>query len=196
MNNNLCIICGGYFYCSCTSGESQIPPAVLRMNIPRSETSFRACMRFPYWLGDSPWCSQLYHNRSRGAPVAVIRYPTYSEGRLECPLMVWFCPEIDASNFTLRLLSHTPGGSQWLKYILLMYPLQQHSFVCIWQRDQVPCFGRLQGIAADLYSFIDKCFHSFGNLFSFSRSFMRFSATSQRQLISKKWNLFPKMDPP
>ena len=40
--------------------------------------------------------------------------------RQECPPRVCYCPEIDASNFTLHILSDTPGGSQWLKYILLM----------------------------------------------------------------------------
>ena len=78
-------------------------------------------MGFLHWLGDSPRCSQTYHNRSHGAPIPVIRDPSYSEGRPECPPWVWFSPEIDTSNFTLRLLSHTPGGSQWLKYILLMW---------------------------------------------------------------------------
>jgi len=78
-------------------------------------------MGFPHWLGDSPRCSQTFHNRSHCAPVPFIRDPSYSEGRQECPPRVWFSPEIDSSNFTLRLLSHTPGGSQWLKYILLMY---------------------------------------------------------------------------
>jgi hypothetical protein len=77
-------------------------------------------MGFPHWLGDSPRCSKSYHNNSYGARVPVIRDPNYSEGRLECPPRVWFSPQIDASNFTLRLLSHTPGDSQWLKFILLM----------------------------------------------------------------------------
>jgi len=54
----------------------------------------------------------------------VLRYaidaPSYSEGRQECPLGVWYSPEIDASKFTLHILSDTPGGFQWLKCILLM----------------------------------------------------------------------------
>jgi len=33
---------------------------------------------------------------------------------------VWYSPEIDTSNFTLHILSDTPRGSKWLKYILLL----------------------------------------------------------------------------
>jgi hypothetical protein len=55
-----------------------------------------------------------------GAPRLVAGAPSYSEGRQECPPRVWYSPEIDAFKFTLHILSHTPGGSQWLKYILLM----------------------------------------------------------------------------
>jgi len=52
---------------------------------------------------------------------AVINYPSYSEGRPECPPRVWYSAEIDASKFTLHVLSDTPGVFQWLKYILLMW---------------------------------------------------------------------------
>jgi len=85
-----------------------------------TQASLRVSLGFPHWLGDSPRCSQTYHNRSHGAPIPVIRAPSSSQGRPECPPRVSFSPEIDASKFTLRLLSPTPGGSQWLKYILLM----------------------------------------------------------------------------
>jgi len=47
--------------------------------------------------------------------------PSYSEARQECPPMVWYSPEIDASKFTLHILSNTPGGFQCLKYILQIY---------------------------------------------------------------------------
>jgi len=57
-----------------------------------------------------------------GAPRVAISAPSYSEGRQECPPRVWYSPEIDASKFTLHILSDTPGDFQWLKYILLMYP--------------------------------------------------------------------------
>jgi len=99
---------------------SQISPAVLRVNIPKNPASLRVSLGFPHWLGDSPRGSQTSHDRSHGAPVPVIRDRSYSDGRPECPPRVWFSPEIDASKFTLRLLSDTPGGSQWLKYTLLM----------------------------------------------------------------------------
>ena len=75
----------------------------------------------PKVLSSSPRCSQTYHNHSHGTPVAVIRDPSYSEGRPECPPRVWYSPEIDSSKFTLHILSDTPGVFQWLKYILLMY---------------------------------------------------------------------------
>jgi len=86
----------------------------------RTQASLRVSLGYPHWLGDCPRCSQTFHNRSHGAPIPVIRVPRYSEGQPECPLRVWFSSEFDPSKFTLRLLSHTPGGSQWLKYILLM----------------------------------------------------------------------------
>jgi hypothetical protein len=38
--------------------------------------------------------------------------PSYSEGQQECPPNVRYSPEIDASKFTLHMLSDTPGGSQ------------------------------------------------------------------------------------
>jgi len=55
-----------------------------------------------------------------GTPRPVAGDPSYSEGRQECPPRVWYSPEIDASKFTLHILSDTPGGFQWLKYIVLM----------------------------------------------------------------------------
>jgi hypothetical protein len=64
-------------------------------------------------------CSQTYHNHSYGTPVSVIRDPSYTDGWQEIPHRVWYSPEIDASKFTLCILSDTPGGFQWRKYILL-----------------------------------------------------------------------------
>ena len=55
-----------------------------------------------------------------GAPRLVVGAPSHSEGRQECPPRVWYSPDIDPSKFTLHILSDTPGGLQWLKYILLM----------------------------------------------------------------------------
>jgi hypothetical protein len=55
-----------------------------------------------------------------GAPRLVTSAPSYSEGRQECPPRVLYSPEIDASKFTLHILSDTPGGFQCGKYILLM----------------------------------------------------------------------------
>ena len=67
-------------------------------------------------------------------PVPVIRDPSYSEGWPECPPRVWYSPEIDASKFTLHILSDTPGVFQRLKYILLMELKDKitlsHSHVC------------------------------------------------------------------
>ena len=74
----------------------------------------------PNVLSGAPRCSQTYHNHSHGTPVAVISDPSYSEGWPECPPRVWYSPEIDASKFTLHILSDTPGVFQWLKYILLI----------------------------------------------------------------------------
>jgi len=71
-------------------------------------------------LTSAPRCSQTYPNHCHSTPVPVIRDLSYSEGRPECPRMVWYCPEIDASKFALHIHSDTPGGFQWLKYLLLM----------------------------------------------------------------------------
>jgi hypothetical protein len=59
-----------------------------------------------------------------GAQRLVAGAPSYSEGRLECPASIWYSPEIDISKFTLHILSDTPGGVQWLKYILLIHPTE------------------------------------------------------------------------
>ena len=74
----------------------------------------------PKVLSGLPRCSQTSHTQSHSTPVPVIKDPSYSEGRQECPPRVWYCPEIDASKFTLHILSNTSGGFQWLKYIFLM----------------------------------------------------------------------------
>ena len=105
----------------------QTRPAVLWVNIPKNPASRRVSLGFPHWLGNSRSCSQTSQNHSHGAPIPVIRDPRYSDGRPEPPPRVWFSNEIDASKFTLRLLSDTPGGSQWLKYILLMFDSSAHS---------------------------------------------------------------------
>jgi len=47
-----------------------------------------------------------------GAPRLVVGAPSHSEGRQECPPRVSYSPEIDASKFTLHILSDTPGGFQ------------------------------------------------------------------------------------
>jgi len=73
-------------------------------------------------------CSQTYHSLAHGTSVPVIRDPRYYEGRPECPPRVWYSPEIDTYKFTLHILSDTPGGFQWLKYILLM--VQQSVTLC------------------------------------------------------------------
>ena len=75
----------------------------------------------PNVLSCAPRCSQTSHNHSYGTSVPVTRDPSYSEGWQECPPRVWDSPEIDASKFALHILSDTPGGFQWLKYILLKY---------------------------------------------------------------------------
>jgi len=93
--------------------------------------ALRLVVGAPRLVAGAPRCSQVHPKFSpalRGVPkpititpVAVIRDPSYSEGRPECPPRVWHSPEIDASQFTLHILSDTPGVFQWLKYILLMY---------------------------------------------------------------------------
>jgi len=71
----------------------------------------------------APKCFQAYYNHSHISHGLVIREPSYSEGWLECPPRVWYSSDIDISKFTLHILSDTPGGFQWLKYIKLIYLL-------------------------------------------------------------------------
>jgi len=76
----------------------------------------------PKVLSGAPTCSHTFHNPSHGTPVPVIRDISYSESQLVCPPRVLYSPEIDASKFTLHILSVTPGGFQRLEYILQMSP--------------------------------------------------------------------------
>jgi len=80
-----------------------------------------ALLGAPRLVVGAPRCSQTYQIHSHHTPVSVIRDPSNSEGQPQCPPTVWHSPEIVASKFTLHILSDTPGGSQWLKYILLMW---------------------------------------------------------------------------
>ena len=74
-----------------------------------------------------PRCFQTYHNHTHGTPVSVIGDPSYSKGWLEYPSRVLYSPQFDPFKFTLNILSDTPGGFQWLKYILLMIHLE---YIC------------------------------------------------------------------
>jgi len=71
-----------------------------------------------------------------GAPRIVAGAPSYSEGWQECLPRVWYSPEIDTSKFALHILSDTPLGFQWLKYILLM--VQGLSFSELYQSLRSP----------------------------------------------------------
>jgi hypothetical protein len=104
-----------------------VHPEILRYRLQsfqwislKTQAFLRVSLGFPYWLGDSPRCSHTYQKCSHSVPVSVMWDPRYSEGRSECPPRVWFSPELDASLFTLHLLSHTPGDSDWLEYIVLI----------------------------------------------------------------------------
>jgi len=85
----------------------------------------------------APSCSPTDHSHSLGTPVPVIRDPSHSKGRPECPPRVWYSPEIDASKFSLHILSNTPGGFQWLNYILMILWLfgrlswEHHLHICL-----------------------------------------------------------------
>ena len=124
--------------CTCSIPEENLVfPRLLYCDLRRSQTCHRRSQVLPglsqVLPGLSPVVpialkvlsgalrhSQSYHNHSHGTPVPVIRDLSYSEGWQECPPRVWYSPEIDASKFTLHILSDTPGVFQWLKYILLM----------------------------------------------------------------------------
>jgi len=117
----------------CTSSvpkENVVFPILLYCDSRRSQTCRRRSQVLPGLSSAPPGapnilsgalrCSQTYQNHSHGTAVPVIRDLSYSEGRLECPPQVWQSPEMDASKFTLHIISDTPGVFQWLKYILLM----------------------------------------------------------------------------
>jgi hypothetical protein len=74
----------------------------------------------PMVLSSAPMCSQTYVNHSHGTQVSLIRDLTDFEGWPECPPWVCGAPKLDAFKFMLHILSDTPGGSEWKKYILLM----------------------------------------------------------------------------
>jgi len=61
-------------------------------------------------LSSTPICFQTYHKHSYIAPVPGIRDSSNNDGHSECPPSVKFSPAIDPLQFTLGLLSHTPGG--------------------------------------------------------------------------------------
>jgi len=81
----------------------------------------RAVPGAPKVLSGTPRCFQTYHNHSHRCLVRIIRDHRYSDGRPECPPMVQYFPDIDASKFTLFIHSDTSGSYKGLKYILLMY---------------------------------------------------------------------------
>jgi len=74
----------------------------------------------PRLVAGAPRCVAGAPRCVAGAPRLFVSAPSYSEDQQECPPRVWYSPEIDASKFTLHILSDTPGGFQWLKYILLL----------------------------------------------------------------------------
>jgi hypothetical protein len=67
--------------------------------------------------------------------VGALRYSQTCRQQQERPPRVWYSPEIDASKFTLYILSHTPGGFQWLLYILLISILDLWSSIIFWNKN-------------------------------------------------------------
>jgi hypothetical protein len=70
-------------------------------------------------------------NPVTGKGIPVIRDPSYSEGQKECPPRVCYSPEIDASKFTLHILSVASGGFQRLQFIMLIQIMIQHYLAVI-----------------------------------------------------------------
>jgi len=101
----------------------------------------------PKVFSSAPRCPQTYLNHSHRTSVPVIGDPSYSDARPECPPRVWYSPEIDASKYTLHILSDTPGGFQRLKYILLVKyytnvsPTARTLFSAVYRAD---CFRKLR----------------------------------------------------
>jgi len=55
--------------------------------------------------------------------MVLIEHPNYSECWQLYSRMIQYSPEIDASKFTLHIISDTPAGILIIKYILLMAAL-------------------------------------------------------------------------
>jgi len=117
-------------------------PAVLRLMIHQIQTISQSLFVIPALVRRNPQVHPKFSLALRRAPklititlivplywwseipvtpVPVVRDPGYFEGLPEYPPSVWYSPELDASKFTLHILSDTPGGFWWLKYIVLMW---------------------------------------------------------------------------
>jgi len=158
------ICCWGKSIAECTSKESQITPAVLWMNIHKNPGISQSLFVIPSLIRQSfhvhPKFSPAFWRASKlititpivplyesseipVTPVPVIRDPSYSEGLAEYPPRVSYSTEIDASKFTLHILSDTPGVFQRLKYIVLM--VLECNSRCAWKlpssgpRDTLEC---------------------------------------------------------
>jgi len=133
MNNNICILFAVEGNSLLVYIQSVLDNACSRLNRYPSEPRHFSqcvcdsciCLATPPWepkvLSRTPTCSQTDHNHSHRTCVPVIRDFGYPQGQPDCPSRVWYSSEIDASKFTLHILSDTPGGSQWLKSILPLY---------------------------------------------------------------------------
>jgi len=131
MNNNQCIINWGYSYCLCTSGKSQITPAVLRMNIHRNPAPLRVSLGSPHWLGNILSCSQTSHNRSHGAPIPVIRDASYSDG----PSAMTLVSVRNTRVFRTALTALTEHRTLWRRTIRYTSPRRRvalHTYLLDW----------------------------------------------------------------
>jgi len=108
--------------CSCLSEESLLKSVVRQMNIHKNPGNSQSLFVIPTL---ARWHSQMHpmfppalwrvsklipiipiillytSSDIPGTSVAVVSNPSYSEGQPECPPMVWYSPDIDASKFTL-----------------------------------------------------------------------------------------------
>jgi len=128
--------------CSWTSREFRMMPANFWMNIYKNPDISQslylisafiwqysqvhpmfslALLHVPRLIILTPMVLHLQSSDIAATTIPGVYDSSHSEGLPDCPASVTYSPEVDTSQFTLHILSYPPGGSQWLKYIVLMY---------------------------------------------------------------------------
>lgn len=120
MNGNLCIIHGRHSIAHVHLDSLRYHLKCFEQLSIRRQAFSRYNLWFPHLLGNRYRWSQTHYHPYNGTSVLVIRDPSFSKRRLNCPPRVWCSPEMDNSKFILHPLSVTPWGSNWLRNNVMM----------------------------------------------------------------------------